>query len=215
VKLLQSALMSGDPDNRDAQNAFGGDAPASGADAFGNSGFRPPSSPPASPPPVRPQSPSDPDARHGQFAPPEVPGGAPIAPPPQYEVPPPPPPQQPPTGYRGPQPTSTWGSPNRVVDPATTPGHSSTWPPPDLGYKPRNADGATASLVLGILSWVICPIILSVVAIILARQARNEIDNSPTPLGGRDNASAGFWLGISSLVVYALFVGYVIIAGGN
>jgi hypothetical protein len=206
--------MSGDPDNRDAENAFGGDAPASGADAFGNSGFRPPTSPPASPPPVRPQPPSAaPDARHGEFAPPEMPGGAPIAPPPQYQAPPPPPPQQP-TGYRGPTPTSTWGSPNRV-DPATTPGHSSTWPPPDLGYKPRNADGATASLVLGILSWVICPIILSVVAIILSRQARNEIDNSPTPLGGRDNASAGFWLGISSLAVYALFVVYLIIAGGN
>ena len=32
------------------------------------------------------------------------------------------------------------------------------------------------------------------------------------PLAGRDNASAGFWLGVSSLVVYGIVVVYAIIA---
>jgi hypothetical protein len=94
----------------------------------------------------------------------------------------------------------------------TTQGHASTWPPPDPGRQLRNADGATASLVLGIISWVLCPVICSIPAIVLSRQARAAIDASPTPLAGKDNASAGFWLGVSSLVVYGLFIVYLIIA---
>ncbi len=96
-------------------------------------------------------------------------------------------------------------------DPATTEGHASTWPPPDPGARLRSAEGATASLVLGIISWIICPIVCSIPAIVLARQARAEIDASPTPLAGKDNASAGFWLGVSSLIVYGVFALYLII----
>lgn len=177
--------MSGDqPDNRDAERAFGGDAPRSGAEAFGS--FEAPA----------PRAP-DPDERHGGFAPPLVPVGEPIAPPPPAA----PAPEEP-------RPTATW-PPAR--DPAPAAGHASTWPPPDPGYQLRTADGATASLVLGIVSWVICPIVSSIPANVLARQARREIDASPTPLGGKDNASAGFWLGVSSLIVYGLFVVYLII----
>jgi hypothetical protein len=136
---------------------------------------------------------SDPEERHGGFAPPLVPGGDPIPPPPPADEPPP---------------ASTWPP---VRDSATTEGHASTWPPPDPGVQLRTADGATASLVLGIISWVLCPVICSIPAIILARQARAEIDASPTPLAGKDNASAGFWLGVSSLIVYGIFIVYLII----
>jgi hypothetical protein len=195
--------VSGDqPDNRDAEQAFGGEAPHSGADAFGQGGYRPPATPEVQPS-YRP-APPDPDDRHGGFAPPELPGGEPIAPAP----PPPPPPGGDPATTPGH--TSTW-PPQR--DSATTAGHSSTWPPPDPGVQLRAADGATASVVLGIISWVICPIVCSIPAIILARQARAQIDSSPTPLGGKDNASAGFWLGVSSLIVYGAFTIYLIIAG--
>ncbi len=166
--------MPGDePDNREAERAFGGQAPPSSAEAFGA----------------------------GRFAPPAVPSGPP--------VPPPPPAAAPPVAPGEPAPTSTW-PPAR--DPATTPGHSSTWPPPAGGQALRNADGATASLVLGIISWVLCPIVCSIPAIVLARQARAEIDASPTPLAGRDNASAGFWLGVSSLIVYGLLTVWVIVS---
>jgi hypothetical protein len=203
--------MSGDDSgNRDAERAFGGEAPPSGADAFGQGGYQAPRTPDPEPRYAPPPPPTDPDERHAGFAPPELPGGERIAP-----APPPPPPPPQPTSSWGPDPattpghTSTWPP---LRDPATTPGHSSTWPPPDPGMKLRTADGATASLVLGIISWVICPILCSIPAIILARQARAEIDRSPTPLAGKDNASAGFWLGVSSLIVYGGFVVYAIIA---
>jgi len=195
--------MSGDQsDNRDAERAFGGGAPTSGADAFGQGAYQPPEVP--APRPADAPPPIDPAERHRGFAPPVLPGGEPIAPPPLS--PPPPAPQPDPATTPGH--TSTWPP---LRDPATTAGHSSTWPPPDPGVRLQSADGATASLVLGIISWVICPIVCSIPAIILARQARAEIDRSPTPLAGKDNASAGFWLGISSLIVYGAFTIYLII----
>jgi hypothetical protein len=204
--------MSGDqPDNRDAERAFGGETPPSGADAFGQGAYQPPAPPDVEPTDARPappdvepagQPPAEPQETHGGWAPPALPGGEPIAPAPP---PPPPPPADPATT---PGHTATWPP---LRDPATSAGHSSTWPPPDPGVQLRTADGATASLVLGIISWVICPIICSVPAIILARQARAEIDRSPTPLAGKDNASAGFWLGVSSLIVYGAFTIYLII----
>lgn len=190
--------MSGDErDNRDAERAFGDEAPPSGADAFGQGAFQAPQTPAPEPRHQPSPPPTDPDERHAGFAPPALPGGERIAP-----APPPPEP-----GSPGPDPattpghTSTWPP---VRDSATTPGHTSTWPPPDPGRPLRTADGATASLVLGIISWVICPVICSIPAIILARQARAEIDRSSTPLAGKDNASAGFWLGVSSLIVYGV-----------
>lgn len=190
--------MSGDqPTNRDAEKAFGGEAPTSGADAFGQGGYEPPASPRSAPRPAA--RPADPHERHGGFAPPQMPGGDPIAPPP-------PPGPGPPDET---SPAATWPP---LRDPATTTGHSATWPPPDPGVKLRTADGATASLVLGIISWIVCPIICSVPAIFLAQQARKEIDNSPVPLAGKDSASAGFWLGISSLVVYAAVILIAIIS---
>ena len=193
------------PDNSDAERAFGGEAPASGADAFGQGAYQPPVVPEPQPR-FTPPPPPDPSERHGGFAPPALPGGEPIAPAPL-------PPESTfstPAGDPATTPghTSTWPP---LRDPATTPGHSSTWPPPAPAVQPPAAEGATAALVLGIISWVICPIICSIPAIILARQARAQIDSSPTPLSGKDNASAGFWLGISSLIVYGAFVLYLII----
>jgi hypothetical protein len=58
---------------------------------------------------------------------------------------------------------------------------------------------ATASLVLGILGFFCCPIILSVGAIILATQAKNDIAANPG-LGGSGMAQAGFIIGIIGLV---------------
>ena len=59
---------------------------------------------------------------------------------------------------------------------------------------------ATASMVLGILSFLCCPIIFSVLAIVLGSQAKNEIAATPG-LGGAGMAQAGFILGIVSLVL--------------
>jgi hypothetical protein len=70
---------------------------------------------------------------------------------------------------------------------------------------------ATASLVCGIVSFLCCPIILSVLAIVLGNQAKNEIDANPA-LGGRGLAQAGIILGIISLVLGA--IGIVVYALG-
>ncbi len=75
-------------------------------------------------------------------------------------APPPPPPSSP-------TPPQQWGSP----------------PAPGGGvYAPPRTEGtAVAALVLSIVSWVFCPLIAAVVALVLAHVAGNKIDAS----GGR------------------------------
>lgn len=66
---------------------------------------------------------------------------------------------------------------------------------------PKASSGkATASLVLGILSFLCCPIVFSVLAIVLGQQAKNEIAANPA-LSGEGFAQAGVILGIVSLVL--------------
>jgi hypothetical protein len=68
--------------------------------------------------------------------------------------------------------------------PPAPPGASPQWgPPPGAGaYAPPRTEGtAIAALVCSLASWVVCPIILAVVALGLAHSAGNKIDAS----GGR------------------------------
>ena|SRR5438874_13035663 len=97
-------------------------------------------------------------------------------------------------------------------------------PPPDpYGQQPgysyggvRRTEGtATASLVLGIVGIIACPIICSVLAIIFGVQAKNKIRQDPS-LQGEGMAQAGFILGIISLVLYGgLFIVAIILAASN
>lgn len=92
------------------------------------------------------------------------------------------------------------------------------FPPPGSGYPvgppPPSSGKATASLVLGILGLVVCPLVLSVPAIVLGRGAMREIDASGGMIGGRSSAQAGFWLGVvgtawvvlAFLIVVAVFL---------
>lgn len=70
---------------------------------------------------------------------------------------------------------------------------------------------ATASLVLGILSFLCCPIIFSILAIVFGTQAKNEIAANPG-MTGEGFAQAGVILGIVSLVLTA--IGGVLWVGG-
>jgi hypothetical protein len=91
-------------------------------------------------------------------------------------------------------------------------------PPP--GYTPYGAGDsygppaksgkATASLVLGILGILACPIILSVLAIIFGVQSRNEITRSGGRISGHGMATAGLVLGIIGLVLMPLW--FIILA---
>lgn len=88
-------------------------------------------------------------------------------------------------------------------------------PPPNMGpppgYTPYGEGGgyaqpsqsgkATASMVLGIIGIFVCPIVLSVLAIVFGVQARNEINASGGRILGSSKATAGLTLGIIGLVL--------------
>jgi len=76
---------------------------------------------------------------------------------------------------------------------------------------PTSSGKATASLVLGILGLVFCPLICSVLALVFGYQARNEIDGSGGRISGRGNAKAGIVLGWVGVVLTALFVILIVI----
>ena len=73
---------------------------------------------------------------------------------------------------------------------------------------------ATASLVLGIVGLVFCPVICSVLAIVFGRQAKAEIGRNPS-LGGASLANAGVilgWVGVALTVLAVIFYTVVIAA---
>ena len=76
---------------------------------------------------------------------------------------------------------------------------------------PTSSGKATASLVLGILGLVFCPLICSVLALVFGYQARREIDGSGGRLTGRGNATAGIVLGWIGVALVAVFFGLVIL----
>jgi len=64
----------------------------------------------------------------------------------------------------------------------------------------RRTEGtAVASLILGILGLIACPLILSIPAIVLGNQAQDRIRQNPTTLDGEGMARAGMimgWIGV-------------------
>ena len=90
------------------------------------------------------------------------------------------------------------------------------WPPPPApgqppwGPAPPANGKATTALVLGICGIALCPLILSIPALVLGYQARGEIDRSGGTQGGRGQAIAGIvmgWIGlVLGLLILAFFV---------
>ena len=71
---------------------------------------------------------------------------------------------------------------------------------------PKNDDGAITSLILGIASFLICPLILAIPAIIIGNAAKQRIAQSQGALTGETMAVVGIicgWInvGISALVI--------------
>ena len=71
---------------------------------------------------------------------------------------------------------------------------------------------ATASMVLGIVGIIFCPIVLSVLAIVFGLQSRNEIDRNPGAYTNRGQAQAGFILGIVGLCLMPVW--FIIVQRG-
>jgi hypothetical protein len=85
-------------------------------------------------------------------------------------------------------------------------------PTPDGVYRgPRQtAPGAVASLVCGLVGLLICGVVLGIVAIVKANEAKRAIAADPR-YEGAGMATAGFVLGIVDLVVFA--IGLLVILG--
>ena len=99
------------------------------------------------------------------------------------------------------------------------PGGYDSAPPPPPGYggygsQPAgNNKKAIWSLVLGILGIVCCGFFTGIPALILGKQAQSEIDASGGQQTGRGMATAGFILGIIS-IVWGI-IGVILLATGT
>ncbi|MDA0162461.1 DUF4190 domain-containing protein [Solirubrobacter ginsenosidimutans] len=80
-------------------------------------------------------------------------------------------------------------------------------------YQPRQESSgkAVASLVLGICGLLVCPFILSVIAVVVATQARAEIRESRGRIGGSGLAQAGLILGWVGATLYGTFFLMVVV----
>jgi hypothetical protein len=94
---------------------------------------------------------------------------------------------------------------------------ASGYPPPGYGVAPQNEGLAVASMVVGIVSFVLAcgygiGLLGSPVAMVLGKVSLNRIDQSGGQLGGRGMAQAGFIMGIIGTILLALvIIGVVII----
>ena len=78
---------------------------------------------------------------------------------------------------------------------------------------PTTSTAAIVSLVFGILSWTLLPVISSIVAVIAGHMARNEIRRSGGRLGGDGLAVAGMIMGYVQIILM-LFVMCAVVALG-
>jgi uncharacterized membrane protein len=72
------------------------------------------------------------------------------------------------------------------------------------GVPSRDSPMAVASLVSGILCWLVVPFIGAVVAVVTGVSARREIRASHGAVGGWNMATVGLWLGAIHLLLFAL-----------
>jgi hypothetical protein len=78
------------------------------------------------------------------------------------------------------------------------------YPPAVFVYGPRTNSLAVASLVFGIMSWLLCPFLGGLLAVILGHTARGQIQR--TGEGGAGMATAGLVLGYLHLVAISLII---------
>lgn len=84
-------------------------------------------------------------------------------------------------------------------------GFSSPPPPPPPGMSGGSASSnAIIALVLGILSYIMCPVILAIAAWIMGNNELKAIDSGQSPEAGRMLANIGKWLGIVNIILSVL-----------
>ncbi len=128
-------------------------------------------------------------------------------------------------------PASSAGAPTMAIPAASEPAVVATPQPytPQQSYTPQpytpaqtayapaslpTSSSATVSLIFGILSWVVLPVIGAIIAIIAGHMARREIQASNGQLGGSGMATAGLVLGYVHIGLAVLAcVGFVLLIG--
>lgn len=118
------------------------------------------------------------------------------------DVPSGPPPGQYPAPNWGPPPN--WGTPTTDAfgRPVAAPAGSY---PPGMVPAPQAPSSATWALVLGIVGFVLCPLLASIPAWIIGAQARQEAGRLPGQ-PGHGMATAGMVLGIIATVIWSLLL---------
>jgi hypothetical protein len=123
---------------------------------------------------------------------------------------PPPPEPPPPTPFTPPPP------PPYVPPPHGTPAYGA--PYGYQGYAPPQTEGtAVAALVASIVSWVFCPLIPAIVALVLAPGAKRKIEQSGGRLTGLGLVTAAQWIAWINVALWtalALLAAVVIVIGG-
>jgi hypothetical protein len=85
-----------------------------------------------------------------------------------------------------------------------------------MNTTPRTSGTAVASLVFGILSWVLLPFVGAIVAVIPGHSARAEIRRAPPgTIEGDGLAIAGLILGWAHLALFILVIGFVFLFLGG
>ena len=104
--------------------------------------------------------------------------------------------------------------------PPPPPGNPPPPPPPAMntgsGFTPSTGGSASTNsiiaLVAGILAYVMCPLILGVVAWIMGRGELGKINRGESAEAGRSMATIGMWLGIVNVILSILaIIAYVFI----
>ncbi|HEY5845867.1 MAG TPA: hypothetical protein VIT42_03645 [Microlunatus sp.] len=81
---------------------------------------------------------------------------------------------------------------------------------PAYGYVPPNHPQATTAMILGIVGLTLCPFV-GIAGFVMGGRVRREIDAAPGQWSGRGLATAGWVLGIISIVYAALVLAYIVV----
>jgi len=84
-------------------------------------------------------------------------------------------------------------------------------PPQSVQPQGRTSTLATVSLVMGILTWILLPIVGAIVAIITGHMAKTEIRNSMGGISGDGLATAGLVLGYIQLILVVVPVCVIVV----
>jgi hypothetical protein len=113
---------------------------------------------------------------------------------------------------------SDFGAPPPPPPPGTPPppppsyGSNISGPNMPSGMQGSASANAIIALVAGILSFVMCPLILGVVAWIMGKSENGKIERGESPSAGKTLAQIGMWLGIANVILSILvLLAYVLI----